>query len=181
MIEYELVFDDKKIPLDADSIRTKTLVEELLCGRHAVSRDDDGPRKRFARDLIRIFTGDLRKEIKHHCLGRHCCPNGRASAVESATDVIMDLLERRVDVPALNRWLTVFPVVRCSLCFLCCIGSFLERRYYCQASVWTLQSLLVQMMILGVPVRVKLKQQRLGHRSRSHIFGKKCDAGRPRC
>ena len=38
-IEYELVFDDKHMPLDADSIRTKTLVEELLCGRHAVSGD----------------------------------------------------------------------------------------------------------------------------------------------
>lgn len=68
-------------------------------------------RRRQAAELLRIFTGDIRKWIIHHCLGRHCCPNGRASAVGAAVDVIRGLLERRVVTPALNRWLTVFPVV----------------------------------------------------------------------
>ena len=56
---------------------------------------------------------------RHRCPGVHCCRD-RGDCIRQACSTFFAPLRRRIGVPALNRWLSVYPVV-CIVLFLNCI------------------------------------------------------------
>lgn len=77
---------------------------------------NDANRRAYGRQLLSAFTGDWADGVIgggmcHHCIvvdGRRCCQS-RADAVQKCKDAIANLFKRKLEVPALNRWLGVFP------------------------------------------------------------------------
>ena len=56
---------------------------------------------------------------RHRCPGVHCCRD-RGDCIRQACSAFFAPLRRRIEIPALNRWLSVYPVV-CIVLFLNCI------------------------------------------------------------
>ena len=72
------------------------------------------------KELCRMFNCPLTKwPPRHRCRGVHCCRD-RADCIRQACNAFFAPLRRRIGVPALNRWLSVYPVV-CIVLFLNCI------------------------------------------------------------
>ena len=60
-----------------------------------------------ANDMSRVRPDATQGTVKHHCKG--CCANRRES-VRKCTKAFMLPLKRRLKIPALNRWLQLWPV-----------------------------------------------------------------------
>ena len=101
---------------DSAHVRRSRSVLELAFFSHLAIGIDDEPgsaaqagRRSDGEAILGFFNGDWRSwPHVHHCRG--CC-SSREAAVKKGVKTYMLLLRRRVPIPALNRWLQVFPVV----------------------------------------------------------------------
>lgn len=104
--------------------RDKALTLLEMCYPPPAARDGDGEedvaaeRDRFfmthdeGQEMLVMFSGDWAsaETIVHHCMGNGCCKN-REESVQRATRAFMAPLRKRLGTPALNRWMSVLPVV----------------------------------------------------------------------
>jgi len=80
-------------------------------------RQQDRRRRAEGEELMTCLSGNWKepatnfKALIHHCLGPLCCPLGRPQSVKRTQVALRKTVIRRVETPALNRWLQVFPVV----------------------------------------------------------------------
>lgn len=131
IIDENLVWEIKERPDPVDRERLHRLLEWCHWDGLASRRDGDGistcceVRRAEANELEACFTGDITSDlIIHHC-PEGCCQS-RQAAVERCTNAFMAPLERRLQVPSLNRWLQLSPVVAL-ICVLCAIHRLLPR------------------------------------------------------
>ena len=117
--KLERITDERPDPAHRD--KSLTLLE--MCRPPPAARDGDGEedvaaeRDRFfltsseGAEMLVMFSGDWASEtIVHHCKGKGCCKNWEES-VGRATRAFMGPLRKRLGTPALNRWMSVLPVV----------------------------------------------------------------------
>ena len=103
-------------PPDATCLQRSMELLELAFYTHiAIGGEGDeaelDARRRDGDTLLIFFNGDWHSwPPVHHCQGPSCC-SSREAAVKKGVQAYMLLLRRRVPIPALNRWLQVFPVV----------------------------------------------------------------------
>ena len=97
-----------------------------------IHKREDEKRRQEGAEIASAFTGDpARMEICHHCTinadGFPCCRT-REEAVRKCKDALMTPLKRHLDVPATNKWLTMWPVVTL-VALLLSIHGLLRRAY----------------------------------------------------
>ena len=85
-----------------------------------------GVREREKAALMAAFNGDVRNmQVQHFCAGPSCCAD-RSASVTKCLDAITAPLQRRVPIPAANRWVHVFSSV-CYIAVLVFIHRLLPR------------------------------------------------------
>ncbi len=122
ILNRDLVIDHLHPPDPANVARTTELLNTIYASPVArasvgTPQEDEAAEKEenFARqdevDAIKtVFNADTRSYIpKHHCQG--CC-RSRKDTIDKAVSALMRPLQRRVVIPALNRWTSLFPVIR---------------------------------------------------------------------
>ena len=115
VLDEELVIDATTLPDPCSSEKMMALIE--IAARAAENNDEKALSSALTLEeqwaITQIFTGDPSSEQPvHHCRG--CCASRRES-IDKAVYALLVPLDKRISVPALNRWLSVWPCV-CVLC-----------------------------------------------------------------
>ena len=112
------VISERKLFLERTYYNVDMSTDATLC---TIVRDrllqEGRVRRSEGAELCHCVTGSLRdcKRIVHHC---RCCAT-REDAVNRVSAAITAPLRRRVTSPALNKWLTLWPVASLVLMLLC--------------------------------------------------------------
>eukprot|EP00971_Amphidinium_carterae_P348408 6490472-Amphidinium_carterae.1 len=92
-------------PHPQDLARTEALVHVCLPS----TSSENGIKDAESFMLMRIWNGNITsKKPVHCCVG--CC-SSRNETIDNAVSSVMAILSNRVCIPAVNRWISVYPVV----------------------------------------------------------------------
>jgi len=137
LLETHLDFDTDNAPDEEIIAQNRLLLESSYYSINCMGEDvspeakvkweaEDKLRRADGESLVTFYTGRWSEwPPKHNCRG--CCTD-RSDAVNKASKLYKCIICRRLAVPSLNKWLSLWPVVA-FFCVALCLHGLFARAY----------------------------------------------------